>query len=601
MFEEHTDFQNSAYLPSLSKLDSTLAATRVYGDSASTHFSLNGAKYFIKMGKDNNDFLWRYGAALYHREINEAYLIERRTPRFKFHIDLDIKEPSIVRAADVHKLYLPVIFSVLQRFYNNLSAETLTCVVLSAPPKSVVEKSSDGNATCVKSGFHLHWPFLTVDDETALTLRDNIVHVLENTEATQTREWPKNSISDIVDESIYLSNGLRMVGSDKRARCPAQIQNNTRQCNKRCDLCNGLGKVDEKRPYIFAGVVKHDLTCHTELRSQLHGKNMENYIELVKLCSIRTEDEITQGFRPPRDAIMLNESRRRRLKKQERDANGAAAIGVNDIAPNSILFKYMEKFIQRSFNGSYPSVELRKVKFQVGTSERQWLCLLKDSSGSSYCMRKAALHENEPSSNHHHRNAAIYFTISEKHGLRQWCHHPTCKSEQPDPIAVKINDHTLYQSLFPTRTEMLRLQQQKLTSEETQDALQIFERRFSQSKKQEGKRSRDEENGKQVEEHDNGNCHWKTPNSTYRQTASARAPNVIQQQLGEEDLDVCDKLSFSELFRRDKAAQEEKQKIYPLLHKAAVPAHRAITQLWKKSAVSESGRKHNNAKRQRWS
>ena len=589
MFEEqYIVDDDEPWCRPLSGLNTVLSHSRVSGNEPATHYSLNGGKYFIKPER-MTAFLQCYGAALYHREKHLLYLVERPSKHFKFHMDLDIKQRNLVQPSEVEEVYLPTIFRVLQNFYGDAPPETFLCLTLSAPGKRITEsrlKETDAEEMekerCVKSGFHLHFPNLVVDAERALTLRDNMVVELKK---KMNRTWPENAIDDVVDESIYLTNGIRMIGSDKRKACPNLDEN--KKCRTQCPKCHGRGKINEDRPYALKGVINANLTPNEAVKAMVKGaveNEMHHYQELSRMCSIRTTEPLTPYYRPPNDAIILSQQRRRQLRKQ--DVHHSTE-GPNEIGRNAYLFKWTEREIRTKFNDAYHQVQLAKMKFQCGTSERIWTCTLNPSKGSSYCMQK------NNGIGGTHRHAAVYFILSETRGMWQKCQHPTCRSQMPTPRTIPI-DFMLHKALFTTRTEMLRMQQISFSTEQKEQAIQLIEQRLAETSEQE----------QQLDQADvaAGTCNpkWKAPNLVYRQKVSEHNPTSIKKRRGNEDVDECDKLSFRELFQRDKQIQQEKQTIYPLLHEGAVPAQRAVEQLWRQPATTPNGRPSQAAKRKRW-
>jgi hypothetical protein len=137
------------------------------------------------------------------RGAHSLYFAERKTPVFRMHFDLDFKQAAAVRLPELTALALAAT-TVFRDFYPGVAADAPAwrIMVLTAPPKPT---RTDG-VELVKSGCHLIWPELHVDQGIALQLRLNFV-------AHLTRTWParvagSNSYDDVVDETV-LTNACR--------------------------------------------------------------------------------------------------------------------------------------------------------------------------------------------------------------------------------------------------------------------------------------------------------------------------------------------------------------------------------------------------------
>lgn len=223
-----------------------------------THFLLRGGRWSIPT-EYNDEFLWHYAISI--NQGHHASVVERRTQIFRFHIDLDFNQGAEVTLDEVRR-YLIVVQGVLRRFFPLSENEFFELTVSAAPCKPV---NGDG----VKTGYHVIWHNIWVDAVRALDLRASIIADLKARFGD--RQPPMNMWEDVVDESIYISNGLRMIGAVKWAMCRCSRGKRKRAKPTApfpktsvpdaakppsapseegpCEKCHGQGFVYEGRPY----------------------------------------------------------------------------------------------------------------------------------------------------------------------------------------------------------------------------------------------------------------------------------------------------------------------------------------------------------------
>ena len=90
---------------------------------------------------------------------------------------------------------------------------------------------------------------LLLNKETALLIRNIIVEYFKNTFYSNGHmNW-----EDIIDETVYKQNGLRMLGSSKIEKC-SLCKNKKGDCLK----CYGTKKYDVNRYYIAKYIIKNE-------------------------------------------------------------------------------------------------------------------------------------------------------------------------------------------------------------------------------------------------------------------------------------------------------------------------------------------------------
>jgi hypothetical protein len=167
------------------------------------------------------------------------YIIERRTPFFKFHADLDIKRKEPMDEENMIMLMNDFLHSV-QKFYPSTTAisrfDMMVC-------------TSIGNG---KTGIHVIFPNLIVNQNQAIDIRNYYVSYLISKYGDMV--GIQNSWEDIVDMSVYEANGLRMVGSNKTEDCKecGGKKKSKKDTPRRdiCDVCRGRGKIDTGKVYM---------------------------------------------------------------------------------------------------------------------------------------------------------------------------------------------------------------------------------------------------------------------------------------------------------------------------------------------------------------
>ncbi len=122
----------------------------------------------------------------------KLYVVEQKTERFKFFVDLDYKASEKLADNDLLE-FCSIIHGALE--------SKSRCLIARTRPRPV----ADG---LVKSGVHIHWPDLVVTRTQALNFRTKIIM---NLTSYFKFDWDK-----IVDAAVYGGSGLRMLWSHKK-------------------------------------------------------------------------------------------------------------------------------------------------------------------------------------------------------------------------------------------------------------------------------------------------------------------------------------------------------------------------------------------------
>ena len=266
-----------------------------------THLMLDGGKFVLPRELEHK-FALMYGySAMLLKERH--YISENRTPVFRYYIDMDFFEEQEVSWNQL-KTYIRSIQQVLKEFIRQPPEVKWTphdwrVIVLTTEATESIKHGFTGK----KTGVHLIWPKIHVDQKMALELRIAILQYLVQKHGK--REGNGCNIwVDVIDESVYTGSGLRMVGSRKCEPCTVCHKGKTAYPTSEnvpdeakidtCDNCEGWGKIDVGRVYAIRDVFDGNGE-HVGLRKDYLKlmTNIERYAHIiVKETSIRTHDEI---------------------------------------------------------------------------------------------------------------------------------------------------------------------------------------------------------------------------------------------------------------------------------------------------------------------
>ena len=371
--------------------------------------SLCGGPYGrLNIPMESNDAWLRAYSAELDRAQHSLFFCERRTEVFRMHFDLDFLQSDAVPLAYVVAL-VSAANSVFRSFFPGLppAAEEWGAMILSAPPKSVERNG----CTLVKSGYHVIWNKLYVNQRRALKLRANVVSLLERT--WDKREECANSYHDVVDEVVLTQNGLRMYGSDKAVRCKVCKNSKSRAS---CVPCGGRGLLIENRAYTLSAVLGPDGEKCPELCSKYLGCTLE----CVRATSTRVSNRApTPGYKVPDNAVKSPTGRSGRKRKlgPSSSSRGGGESGPRDcrLLDRSIPV-YPE--IAKRINATEKWEGLDVLRVFFNSKKREYLVHV-SGPGSSYCRNVGRAHG----------SSGVYFMVKST-GIHQRCysHKGTCRS-----------------------------------------------------------------------------------------------------------------------------------------------------------------------------
>jgi hypothetical protein len=444
-----------------------------------THLCLDGyhgGKIFIK-DSDSMTFLGKLAASL--RLNRHLYIAEMRTEIFRFFVDFDpeIVHPRTKFTSEERDAFCKILLEVVTMFYPSEDtenpifnmvicdlerslAETSTTAIQKAQEKDDLEALIDldesesytaqvdekevappqeddhKHKTRVhKDGnLHIHFPNLYVSAKQAAAMATAMAIVLEMQLGKLTyiyNEWTK-----VIDPSVYMSNGLRMMGCRKCMPCPS--------CKGgRCTDCHMIGKVDQGRVYRVSEAYRCGVKS-PELLTDI----TRNLAREIAFCSIRnTTRKATIGWKKPdllpgadMNTLQVYEAKMQaildnpkisapkkfdKLLQTKRPNAGFAedAIGErgklrnadNMYGPGSVAFGICKDIVQ-GFHTNYNHVQIKSVQCSNG-----YKCFFVRVSGhgSTFCLNL------QPPKVEHKSNTVYFIVAASGVYQRCWC---TCST-----------------------------------------------------------------------------------------------------------------------------------------------------------------------------
>lgn len=257
-----------------------------------------------------NEFHEKYIDAVKSGE--KLFVVEQKSPTYNFFVDIDYKDVKSLSQEEIQDI-CKVICDKVKRHGGK------DCLVCVSPPKRVGEYT--------KTGVHLNWPGLVVDQGSALALREHILVALSK--AKGGTDW-----NEIVDVAVYgdarrktKGSGFRMPWSHKMAKhqvCGGQG----------CPECDGTGKVVQVA-YLPLFVYRHGPL------SALMPVDRQPSVEILKMSSIRTNEAQVITVEPPSSLIK----------------EGAfSAAQTRDEVQDDEVKNLIEQFVQKNMEGQRDAV-----------------------------------------------------------------------------------------------------------------------------------------------------------------------------------------------------------------------------------------------------
>lgn len=351
-----------------------------------THFFLDGGKAAIPFDK-LDEFHKVYTECL-NKNV-QLFVIECRTDIFRFFADLDFASPELLSDE-----YILEVIGTINASVSFLYAKDLNVIVCNTNTKKITKNGSN----LIKQGYHLFWPDIYIDMQTAIKIRQ---YLLEKIKLVYGERASVNPWADVLDEVVYKSNGIRMNGSYK--------MNIFTTDNKRRFQV-------ENRKYTLLTVLNGDKNIvHTEIQ------RLTNMDELIKNTTIRTN---LTNITPLVNTEPLTISEKLSIEAEQDNDEGTNSSS-NTMAQDSDDF-----YLKRINKNNRKYTEILKF-FEIHVADKNYKVgqikgILHIEKTDSYVLKTTSGYcQNIERS---HNSCGIYFILN-KNGLCQKCY---CKCNTLD-------------------------------------------------------------------------------------------------------------------------------------------------------------------------
>ena len=344
-----------------------------------SHLLLNGGILYVKP-EYIELFNTKYAESIIKNE--KLYVVECRKEVFPLFFDLDF---LLERDYDLtSKIFIDIIFNIndtINIFYN----KHYKCIVTTADIKIIkkIDNKDSKEIEYIKKGYHLHYPGLFVNKFCALEIRKSCIIKLK----TIYGNCFSNTFSDIIDEHVFVSSGLRLTCSRK-----GHYVSQTKEF------------IDEGRPYNLLYVIENN-----SLNNDEYEKMNSDIYHLIKETSIITHiSDITPVENNPNkycdDCEIDDENENSNNTGNYDDSNYWTRLDRADINYKEII---------RYFNTYVKDYKVNDIKRIFHSNNIYIIC-----TKSKYCLNIKR----------DHNSCGVYFKLN-KDGICQKCF---CKCDSMD-------------------------------------------------------------------------------------------------------------------------------------------------------------------------
>lgn len=451
-------------------------AARGSSDGIKTHLILSGEHGGVLSVPDRDHEMFMDA---YCRDIAcgiRHYFCEEKTDIFPLAVDLDHKPKSVDDRWKKEHIYIWIrtFQTVLKNCYSFLHAspdhaeqddqekyihDPFLCLVTCRDGDFIYHQNPERHGELLKKdfkqGYRLSFPNLLVTCDTARTIRQCVIRELM-ANATDCRflfrleenavigEAVCKQLDAMLDESVYRTNGFRMIGS-------AKVTNSL--CGKKkdpCLYCYKRFKFDIGGVYKFWTALPSVAISDTD-RIRLNQMYSGDIQRLIRACSVRAISsssariQETAGFRCTYDlstfllatrygAQSLSTEQKRAVVRTQRFIDPA---NKDDRLKYDVLLRY---FHETTFPDGFPFhrllfQDIKSIHLHTSTQTPTFTILM----NVRFCAIKKQDHSTPKS----------YFVFHPKHGLRQKCQSETCKKEM-EFYEMPRPSVELYQLFFPS-------------------------------------------------------------------------------------------------------------------------------------------------------
>lgn len=331
-------------------------------DRDATHLDLYGGKLHVP--KELTFAFWK-GVEILDSTKMKNGLVERRPKFFSMFCDLDMKAPEEISWLDIKTITRLIQESISRFFPDTTNPE---CVICTSPSKALPDK-------LVKTGVHLIFPNVIVDDDRALRMRVAIVERLD--------EWrPSFDWHQAVDDAVYKQSGLKMLGATKK---------------------------DEERTYDAVATMLADGGIDEEIKTW-------SLAEKLQRCTIRPADAVLSPGWRVYDGCPLLVTKQRGTAYSRAQTSEKSSVPVNDLAQDLCM-----QCITQLDREHYKTVRIKSMSQVVApTTGKKYLQInVFPRAGSNWCGCQRR----------YHTSSWVYFVVSEEDAsIYQKCYSTKCRN-----------------------------------------------------------------------------------------------------------------------------------------------------------------------------
>ena len=292
-------------------------ATQKFNNATNlSHVLMDGGVLSVPFDK-LNVFYEKYIEAVNQGE--KLFIVEQKSKTYNFFVDLDYKGDESLTIEEIKNI-CKVICDKVKRHGGK------ECLISVAPPKKIGTKT--------KTGVHLNWPGLVVDQASAIALREHILISL--TRAKGSYNW-----SDIVDAAVYGSVSRQAKGSGFRMPWSLKLVKHDACGGQGCEGCKFKRKI-EQDPYLPLFVYKNGPL------STLLNISQNPDVDILKMSAVRTDE--------PQNTVIDNPS----VKVKEEGSFSLAQ--TKDEIQNEELKSMIEAFVRKNMEGQDHSIITKMFK-----------------------------------------------------------------------------------------------------------------------------------------------------------------------------------------------------------------------------------------------
>jgi len=406
--------------------------------------------------------------------MHPLFLVEVRTPVFRYFIDFDMEEATEdALPQELLLQYARTVQKVLRAFYPTREVEDASfrlSICRSNMSKRIPAKEEEGKPETFKHGFHYYAPELFLTTEQARDIRLSMLAEFERTYGPRPLH---NTWDAVIDETVYVGSGLRLPFSYKASICRAMKPEQHRETD--CAECHSsFGRKIEARCYEPAFAVCADGSVDAE-----ETERLQDFEYAVRKLSIRTPrlpdydvpTMATEGYalpplapRAPRENQLTRAAQKRLLNIKaspegddgeearftfEYSSAATVTSGVKNKHAQPCdreVFKQLLKFVQREFphHSNIYFAQVHRCDTKTGC---YYMCKA-GGVGAHYCMNKGG----------EHNSSTVWFLVT-RTGVFQKCfsRKPAKPSQEcacgQYASPARPMDSTMSESLFPNKAK----------------------------------------------------------------------------------------------------------------------------------------------------